>query len=472
MDSRVLYLALPSSLALALAIAHSWKALPRWRALAFWGSVLAYGIIRGLAVGWITQSLGAKFPYELHHPLLKILGVPAQEVIGWALVTYLAWWIGSRYARERLFAQAAVGALFLGCVSWAVEAGAVAAGWWHWNVPTASRFFLNVPPIGIVDWFFVATDFLLPFLAITTLRTPWRFATLLLFPLHFGSHAFTAVLHEAVPIPLFHLVHWLLLALLLALAMHGAATDIPFNERRRWLPFVAAAIIIAAVALVLLLVVGRPKLLLAIVPLALLVSVSSLRVKIPRVPWPALVAIVLAFAWLLHLRMAADEQELQRRLDSALAARDNRRVAEAIFELESLVTDFPNSHVPMAVLGEIYYRSNNPNRARELFERATEIKQDYLDGYRYGAVLARQNGDHVQAGMVARRGLEIAPTDMQLRYLNGQRVEPSTAEEAMTLAGLAFEVGDRSTTLRVLDAAIARWPGEKRLRDARGAVGR
>lgn len=471
-DPRVLYLAIPSAIALALAIAHSWKALPRRRALAFWISVLVYGLVRGLSVGWITRSIGAKFPYELHHPLLKIFGVSAQEVVGWALVTYLAWWIGSRYARERLFAQAAVGALFLGCVSWAVEAGAVAAGWWHWNVPTASRFFLNVPPIGIVDWFFVATDFLLPFLAITALTTPWRFATLLLFPIHFGSHAFTGVIHEAVPIPIFHLVHWLLLAMLIALAMHGTAKDVPFNDRLRRLPFIAAAIVILDIVFVLLFVVRQPKLLLAVAPLALLVSASSLRVRSPRVPWPAIVAIVLAFAWLMHLRIAADEQELQRRLDSAIAARDSRRMTEATFELESLVQEFPNSHVPMAVLGEIYYRSNNPVRARELFERATEIKHDYLDGYRYGAVIAHQSGDRRWVEKVTERGLEVAPDDLQLRYLNGQRVEPASPDEAMTLAGLAFEVGDRATTLRVLDTAIVKWPGEKRLRDARVAAGR
>ena len=468
-DPRVLYLAVPSAIALGILVVHSWIALPRRRAATFWIAVLVYGLVRGLGVKAITRAIGAKFPYELHNPLLHVFGVSVQEIAGWAVVGYLAWWIGSRYARERAFAQVAIGALFLGCVSWAVEAAAVAAGWWHWNVPTASRFFLNVPPIGIVDWFFVATDFLLPFVAITTLRTPWRFATLLLFPLHFGSHALTEPLHDAVPIPFFHLVHWLLLALLLALAMHAGTRDIPFSERARSLPFVAAAIVIADIVFVLLFVVRQPRLLLAVLPLALLVGATSLRLRIPRIPWPAIVAAVLAVAWLLHARIAADRTELQRRLDGAIAARDQRQLAYATAELESLVRDFPAAHVPHALLGEIYYRTNRSAEARPLFERAFAIKQDYLDGYRYAAVIAMQSGDSASARSIARRGLDVAPHDLQLRYLAGERVSASTLEEAMTLAGLAFEVNDRATTTRVLDEAIARWPSDQRLRQMRAA---
>jgi len=459
-DTRIFALALPSAIALVLLVAHSLRALPRARAIAFWVAVIAYGIARGIGVELATRRIGASFPYEIHRPLLKILGVSAQEIAGWAVVGYLAWWLGWRFSRQ-LFVQTAWGALFLGCVSWAVEAAAVAAGWWHWNVPTASRFFMNVPPIGLVDWFFVGTDFVLPFAAISAApRDKRRWALLLLFPIHFASHA--------VPPPAMHVVHWSLLALLVALAMGSKAEDDSFASRANALPLIAAGIIVADAAVVLLFLVGRPRLALAVIPLVLHVAISTRGpFAFRRSRRAAAVAVLTIFAvgTFLHARSIEAREELQRRLDGAIAARDRGELAYATAELEALTREFPNTHVPRALLGEIYYRTGRASEAMPLFERSVEIKQDYLDGYRYAAVIALQNGERERAVTIAKRGLDVAPKDAQLRYLATGRIErPATAEEAATLAALAFEVGDAAASARVLEEAVARWPENRVLK--------
>ena len=87
MQPRVLILALPSLVVLALLVWHSWRSLPRRRAVAFWVSVAVYGVLRGMAVAWVTrEGLGAPLPYQIRDPLLSVFGVSLQEVAGWAIV--------------------------------------------------------------------------------------------------------------------------------------------------------------------------------------------------------------------------------------------------------------------------------------------------------------------------------------------------------------------------------------------------
>src|SRR5262245_6235885 len=107
MDARVVLLTVPSLAVLVLLIAHSLRALPRPRAIAFWISVLAYGLARGLALRFVmAHGGGTSFPYVIKNPLFPVLGVPLQELAGWAIVSYLAWWLGSRLSR-RVFVQIA-----------------------------------------------------------------------------------------------------------------------------------------------------------------------------------------------------------------------------------------------------------------------------------------------------------------------------------------------------------------------------
>jgi hypothetical protein len=227
MNTRVIVLALPSAIILAALVWHSLVSMERRRAGLFWLSVVVYGVLRGLGVRFVTKAIGASFPYEIRDPMLALGGVAAQEIAGWAVVAYLAWWIGDRFSRRArrpsLFLAVAWASLFLGAIAWAVEAAAIAARWWYWTVPTASRVFLNVPAIGIVDWFFVAIDFLLPFVAMTapSLRGKRsRYLSLLLFPAHFAGHLLPGVW--------LHVVHWSLVLLFVGLALRVRVEDRPF----------------------------------------------------------------------------------------------------------------------------------------------------------------------------------------------------------------------------------------------------
>jgi tetratricopeptide (TPR) repeat protein len=510
MEPRVLILALPSLVVLALLVWHSWRSLPRRRAVAFWVSVAVYGLLRGMAVAWVTrEGLGASLPYQIHDPLLSVFGVSLQEIAGWAIVAYLAWWLGKRFARQekkgpRLFLQVAWGCLFLGAISWAVEAAAIAAGWWHWTVPGGNEMLLRVPWIGLVDWFFVGTDFLLPFLVLTApalAGRPVRFLALLLFPLHMAAHLWLPGLDP---------MHWLLLGLVLWLALRSPVQDEAFSCGL--LPAAALGIVLLDVALVELFLVDRPVLLASVVPAAavalqalqpgigsglaagavvgslalpplLLSALPGFSVLVLRFGrrnrWaaPALMAALASLVLVMHGRVGKAEEDLKRRLDEALLARDRGDLSAATKELSDLSRDHPDSHVPLALLGEIQYRTGRLDEARASYEEAVEIKQDFVEGYRYLTVIHLQRGRRDAAAASAARGLAVAPRDLELRYLQGRKIgelwpeiEAKGPAAAKALAGLAYEVGDVPGAVEVLDRGIARWPEDGEMRSLRGHV--
>jgi hypothetical protein len=471
MESRLLILAIPSAIILVGLIWHSLRALPRWRALAFWVSVIAYGFVRGLAVQGITSTIGASFPYEIHNPMLSIFGVSAQELVGWAVVVYLGWWLGARFTRH-LFLQVLWASLFLGAISWVVEAAAIAARWWHWTVPTASRVFMNVPAIGIVDWFFVGIDFLLPFAVLTSgerasrpqrsgvspdrgvgrrARRPATAAgtpALLFFPIHFGAHLLPGIWP--------HVVHWALVLLVVWLALRSDVEDRPFSSDVKWIPHVAFAVIIIDAIIVELFIVERPELLRSVIPALLIWATPRLNLPRRRMAIPAMVLIA-AFAVLLHWTNARARADMTRRLDAAIAVRDRGNLRDAMGALDAIARDHPTNHVALVLAGEIAYRTNQLDAAHARFARAVEIKQDFVRGYRFLAVIDLQRRNLNEAEKWARLGLEIAPGDLQLRYLAvyaaGEPVEPILAgldaNAARGMAALAFEVGDRATVNRL-----------------------
>lgn len=499
MNTRLLVLAIPSAIILAGLVWHSLGAMSRRRAAFFWVSVVVFGILRGLGVRAVTEAIGASFPYEIRNALLELGGVSAQEVAGWAVVAYLAWWIGDRFARRSrrpsLFLALAWSALFLGAISWAIEAAAIGARWWHWTVPTASRVFLNVPAIGIVDWFFVAIDFLLPFVVLTAPSMAgkrWRFLTLLLFPAHFAGHLLPGVW--------LHVVHWCVVLLVAWLALRAEAVDRPFDDVRSWIPPAAFAVMVLDVALVEVLLVRRPDLLQSIVavvatwlaavhPLSAVVlgGVSllaairfpSLLVAVAVVAGGALLlrlqarrmvvvplAMLAVFAAGFHRSTAAARADLTARLDHAIAERNRGNLDGAAAQFDAIARDHTTSYVPLALGAELDYRRNALQPAHDKLTRAVEMKQDFIRGYRLLAAIDLQRGQKEQGVAWARRGLEIAPDDLQLRFLAGEDVLATidTPQTAAGMAALAYEVGELAKAQQIIESGVARWPGDARLR--------
>lgn len=513
-DNRVLILSVPSLVILGLLVFHSLRTLPRSRAVAFWFSVLAYGILRGVALRWvIDHGLGASFPYAIRNPLFTVFHVPAQEIAGWAIVVYIGWWLGSRFS-PKLFPQIAWACVFLGAISWAVESAAIAAGWWHWTVPVTQPLFMNVPFIAIVDWFFVGTDFLLPFAVLTApeLRgRPARFVTLLAFPVHFAAHCFSDRSAGGIPIPVHHLAHWIVLATLVWIAMRFATVDTPFagdgsKRGHAWMPLTGLAIMLIDAAAVELLMAREPRLLLSILP-ALTMTIQTLSpaagyaagaVGLVLGAWlaPFLVAAVPAAAsgllgwggrqrrWVplttlavlglvavqVHSAGARKQDDLIRRLDVALAARDRGDLDVAKRELAALCGEYPGSHVPPALLGQIDYRTDSLEDASRRFASAVEIKHDYTEGFRYLAVIELRQGRNQTAARFAQRGLAVDQDDPDLLYLAaraeglhgiGDRFERLEPPRAYALASLAFEIGDTEGAVAMLDRGLALWPDHR-----------
>ena len=462
----MILLAISSSVVLGALVVHSARALPWRRAAAFWIAALVYGVVRGIGVRLVTEhGLGASFPYAFHERGPAIAGVGAQELAGWALVAYLAWWLGSRLS-PRLFARIVVACVFLAAASFAVETAAAAAGWWYWNIPAGSALLGPVPPIALVDWAFVGIDFLLPFLAWTSPRglgLPWRLATLLAFPLHFLAHVFPSTLT---------LVHGGLVLAVLASALFSRVEDDAFGHaplRVGWIP--PAAIVLVAI------VCGRAVLggggaLHDLVAPAVLAATALLgrqrwTVRLnqrPGLAWTVLAAAGIAIATI-DLASAHNDAQLKRGLDRAIAERDRGDLAAAIRTLQDL--ESTGSHVPHAMLGEIHYRTGRLAEAQREFERAVAIQPSFVRGHRYLAVIAHRQGDRPGAALRARRGLGVRPDDLELSYLAGtdvlDRAVAGGPTVAASIVSLAYEVDDLETARRVADGALARWPGDARL---------
>ena len=143
--------------------------------------------------------------------------------------------------------------------------------------------------------------------------------------------------------------------------------------------------------------------------------------------------------------------------------------------------DHPDSHAVHAFLGEIYYRTRHLEAARDEFLAAVRIKPDYMEGYRYAGVIDLLDHDPAAALTDIRRGLQVAPDDVELNYL-AARARSADASRALklatkagpaaveALAGIAFEVGDLRGVDETLAAGLARWPGHRAFVDKRAKL--
>jgi len=213
--SRLL-LALPATGILALLLEYLRRNRGLKTAAAYAVASAGYGFVRGTWVSSISASHNVPMPYRMAGSA-RIGDVSPMEIAGWMLAGALAWLagaaivrlFGSRPGNEPPFRVAFTGALILAALSLAVETAAIAAGWWSWSIPPPPDVVMRVPKIAMVDWAFVAFDFVLPLLLFTRpASTLDRLLALSLFPLHFASHLYLIPPFPSVPISLYQLTHY------------------------------------------------------------------------------------------------------------------------------------------------------------------------------------------------------------------------------------------------------------------------
>ena len=412
-----------AGVALGIALWDAWCVYGRRWTLYYLLTGTAFAVLRANAVGWVIgvrhQSAPA-LPYAVNQPLVTLFGASLLEIAGWLLVAHLGWRLaGGILPRAGLFHRVLTAGLFIGAASYAVETTAIALDWWKWYVPLGDSLFGKVPAVGVIDWAFVALDFLLPFTAFALVRgKPWLKAlSLLAFPLHMASHLRLEFLSAGFPLSLNDLAHILLPGVLAwagFLQRPAEGGDAPPPGRAVF----ASLGVVAATLLVLNLAVPGPRArLLSLVPLALFallaapwprrlpvaaalacasaaVSIMGLPALIP-VGWAALLrgverlpkgaarlalgalplAALLAVGWVLGGRLHAKYEAILAFNDQIRSGRleEARGTMERILEKDPL---FSKANHTMAVY---YLERRDPARAEEHLLRSLEGMQYYLD---------------------------------------------------------------------------------------------
>ncbi len=120
----------------------------------------------GLIYGGLCESYGiwAGYYKEMNY-LIYIPGIPAPlaTMIGWTIVYYFTFFIVEKF-NEMFFTTIDFTPLFKSILAaviavsfdFMIDPIAVKAGWWEWS-PQFNPFFLGVPLINFVAWFFAVS---------------------------------------------------------------------------------------------------------------------------------------------------------------------------------------------------------------------------------------------------------------------------------------------------------------------------
>jgi hypothetical protein len=262
MSAAIEFLVLPSVVVLFLLVLHSLKNRGVRSTLIYFGLAIIYGALRATVIqNLIEKQYGSLFPYLMTFPVIKIGPVSMQELVGWGVAATVAWLIADRLLIRLRITQAPhrtalIAAFCLAAICLAVETAAIEAGWWVWTIKQPQGLFGKVPLVGLLDWAFVAFDFLLPYLLFVT-PSPIlpRILSLFLFPLHFYFHPKVQPFPEPLPLAPNDLLHGAIFCYVLIQSIGekgSSALPDPQIEKLRWIPLISGLLIATATSMAIL----------------------------------------------------------------------------------------------------------------------------------------------------------------------------------------------------------------------------
>lgn len=440
-----------STVALLLLLAHRRANLGGPATAAFVAAAAAYGWLRSTAIGLLSAAAHTDTPYRILTPLVAIGGVPLQELVGWVSAVALAGYVADRLLRRLglaadAWSTALVAGFAMAAICLAVESAAVTAGWWSWSLGHSATGLLRFPAIALLDWGFVAFDFLLPF-ELWRRRAPVgeRIAGLFFFPLHLAGHALTAPVATALPLAGFDLVHVGLIAAVAALAFapggRGDDSPWPATVDERWRPavLVGGGLIVLTTATQLGMLrewrqlwAGLP--LAAVILGAVTARVPSAACRAERRRYlPAAWVFLALFAGGLFLRLpeairARDFEQLVGRGVAALAAGD---LAASRVQLGAALARRPGHADVQWLLGWAELQAGERGAAREHLEAAVAGRPASVEAARYLALLDLLEGRQGDATAFLARRRTRYPESADLAYLAWKAgAKPAVAEAA------------------------------------------
>lgn len=466
-------LAALSAAVLLLVIDHRRANLGGRAAAAFFFASAGYGLIRSLSIRTLAEAHLGGMPYRLGSPLASIAGVPLQELVGWTASAGLAAYFADRLLRRfgrptDPYRTTLIAGFVMAGICLAVESAAVAGGWWSWSLAHSPDGAINFPAIALLDWGFVAIDFLLPFELWRRGASLFaRLAGLLCFPIHLAGHAFAAPWPGPIPLSGFDFVHVGLAAAVAAAAMtmkpaeDASAWPSLRAEPLRFRPVLATSILLgtAAVQLVLAREAGRLWTALPLAALALFVAASRKEVPAKGKPWPraraaALFAILLAFGLALRLPSALAARAFETHLRQGAASAVAGRLDDAATALQEALALRPGHSEALWLLGWVEMQQGNRAPARAHLEAALAARPGALDAVRLLARLDLEEGKKEEAAALLAQAIALHPDREDLGYLAWKAKDASFGTEpapaALLAAASPSELGEIFALARAL----------------------
>ena len=453
MPLPLLFLALPSLCVFLLLVWHADRNLGHRRALIYFGALCGYGWIRANWLQHISRTdLKSAFPYLINLPVLNVGGASLQEIIGWGVAVTLSWLISDRILQRLGISPgphrtAALAAFVMCAVCLAVETAAIESGWWQWTLNQQVRgLFGRVPLVGLLDWGFVAFDFLLPYLVLAV-PAPWpqRIPALCLFFLHFRFHSELRTLPEPLLLTPNDLMHAAIFAYVLVVAAgekNISALPPIEKERSRWISPVSAFIVALAVSLSSVIAAGYPRGILAAMPLATFAAAAyflPLRVAekakekprqgkgkpaAPPEPSWSLFLVRIGIPVVVFVVVCAVRVPFNRRtaefityVNAASALMNNQDWSGAEVEAGKAIQARPENPGGYMLLGQILLNQKKDGEARQALEKALSINPTHQSALSLMSTLEIRARRLDQAATFAATGRRVYPDQVEFRYL-------------------------------------------------------